>query len=199
VTAIKPMTIIKDSVVEDQFDSTNMERLRQGDIDVFEELFRVHFSPLLQFAFEYVNDVADAENIVQEVLYNVWKNRRYVNPQLNIKTYLFTAVKNQSLKYLKHQKVHHNFVVKQVSLHTDDDSPEKLLLYKELETAVQTVIDNLPDKCRMIFCMNRFDRLTYKEIATIQGISIKTVEKYMTRAFKILRRQLSHLIISIPF
>ena len=72
-------------------------------------------------------------------------------------------------------------------------TPEDELRGKEVSVAFHRAIEALPEKCRLIFSMNRFDRLTYKEIAVIQSISVKTVETQMGRALKFLRHRLVHL------
>ena len=76
------------------------------------------------------------------------------------------------------------------------DSPETTYIGKELDEAYKTTIFELPEKCRIIFCMSRFDDLSYKEIAKIQGISIKTVETQIGRALVFLRKKLSSFLSS---
>lgn len=168
-----------------------IEKIKQNDIDAFEEVFKTYYKPLTRFALQYVNDQDEAENIVQEIMYRFWDKRENLDPQKNLKSYLYTAVKNQALSYLRHQKVKQHYSQNKISISIDLNTPDQIYQGKELESVIQKSIVKLPDKCRQIFCMNRFENLTYKEIASIQGVSVKAVEKQMTRAIKLLRKQLS--------
>lgn len=169
-------------------------KIIRGDPQAFEKLFNVYCQPMINFSLRYVYDVSAAENIVQDVFVKIWKNRRNLKPKANIKYYLFTAVKNESLKYKRLNKIKQQYVdsiwkEKQFTKSSDENSETK-----KLSLSINDAISKLPAKARIIFQMNRFDQLTYREIAKIQNISIKTVETHMSRALKFLRKQLSHLI-----
>ena len=171
-----------------------ISQIVDGNASAFEKLFHVYCQPLINFAFRFVYDRAIAENIVQDVFVKVWKKRKQLNPNANIKYYLYTAVKNESLKYQRHNDVKQQYVKsidqnEQLANPHEEDSNSK-----ELGISINDAISQLPEKARIIFQMNRFDQLTYKEIAKIQKISVKTVETHMSRALKFLRKQLSHLI-----
>ncbi len=173
-------------------------KIRDGDIKAFERLYRFHCQTLIRFACQYVHDVSEAENIVQDVFLSLWENRSRIDPSRKLKTYIYTAVRNKALKALarkqtqkKHQdgQKHEQIPVKQ---------PDTLLEEEELKRDLNLAIDALPNRCREIFLMNRHDKLTYREIAGILDISIKTVETHMGRALKFLRRRLLHLkVVSI--
>ena len=175
-----------------QLTPDEIEKLRKDNIKVFEKLFKLFYEPLIQYAYNYLNNVETAENIVQEVFYKIWKNRKRLDPQKNIASYLYKITKNQSFKFLKHKNIQYNYA----NVHVLDDfdienkTPVDIIQYKELETAVNKAISSLPEKCYTVYSMNRFNNLSYKAIAEIQGVTIKAIEKQMTRALKILRRQL---------
>jgi RNA polymerase sigma-70 factor (ECF subfamily) len=181
---------------EIEFNSEDIGELRNDNIEAFGRLYKTYYEQLVQFAYNYFYDLASAESIVHDVFVNVWKNRKNINPQKNIKSYLYTATKNQSLKQLRHHKVQAEYIKNTIFIEIDNESPDNLVRYKELETAVNKAIRNLPPKCYTIYTMNRFNNLSYKEIANILGISVKAVEKQMTRAFKILKKQL-HIFLSL--
>ena len=84
-----------------------VESVREGDGAAFENLFRMYCQPLINFARRYVGETAAAENLVQDIFLKIWENRTQLNPALNIKSYLYTAVKNQALKHLRHINVQH--------------------------------------------------------------------------------------------
>lgn len=167
------------------------------DADVFKALFHAHCQSLVYFAYSFVKDKHIAEDIVQEVFVNVWTNRNRLDFTENMKTYLYTAVRNLSLKHLRHSDVKRRGT-EQIQIRLSGvATPDEILDYKEIETAVEQTIRELPEKCRQIFSMNRFDGLTYAEIAEIQNISVKTVETQMSRALRFLRKRLAHFLTSI--
>ena len=125
--------------------------------------------------------------------FNVWKNRLNLDPNSNIKSYLFTAVRNHSIDKIRKNNIKKEYAAKHIFLETEEQTAEDIVNTKEFETAINDLIQKLPEKSRIIFCMNRFDRLTYSEIAQVQGISVKTVETHMLRSLKFLRSKLSRL------
>jgi RNA polymerase sigma-70 factor (ECF subfamily) len=177
------------------FDHSELKKLKEGDLSVFEKLFRHYYHTLVIFAGHYVNETQVAQDVVQDVFLHIWLHRDRIDPHRNIKTYLFTAVKNRSLKQLRHKRVKERYLVTQVVLDLDPVTPEDTTHQQEFSVAIEKAIQALPEKCRTIFCMNRFDHLKYAEIAEIEGISIKTVETHMGRALRFLRDQLKHFLL----
>lgn len=184
-------TIYSDSFQSDTELST---KLINGDADAFAALFRKYYELLYQFAGRFVKDPQTSESIVQDVFVKIWENKSKLELKSNIKSYLYAAVKNQSLNYLRREQ----FVV-----HTLDDvesepgnnrEPGKELDRKEIIEAVHKAIEKLPFQRRQIFIMKKFENLTYEEIADIQNISINTVKTQMKRALQSLRQNLSYLL-----
>jgi len=134
-----------------------------------------------------------AENIVQDVFVKLWEKREEWHVQSNVKSYLYTAVKNHSLNYIKREK---SIVsVEEVSVNQMDEipSPEESLIENEIVQAVQVAIEKLPQQCRHVYQMKRYDGLTYSEIAEILNVSINTVKTHMKRALKSLHKNLAYL------
>lgn len=177
------------------FDYSELKKLKEGDLAVFEKLFRHFYQPLVGFAGHYVNESQVAQDVVQDVFLHVWLHRDRIDPERNIKTYLFTAVKNRSLKHLRHLRVKDRYYVSQAALDLDPVTPEETMHQQEFAAEIEKAVQALPEKCRTVFCMNRFDHLKYAEIAEIEGISIKTVETHMGRALRFLRDQLKHVLL----
>jgi len=169
-------------------------RIKNGDATAFKVLFFTYCKPLIHFAHRFTHDVHLAEDLVQEVFLKIWSNRKGLNPQLNIKSYLYTAVKNQALKQIRHQQLKHKVEEKLQHATLQTPTPEEIFNSNEIESTVMEAIEELPERCRLIFSMNRFDRLTYSEIAEILELSIKTIETQMGRALRHLRKRLSHLL-----
>lgn len=171
-----------------------VSRIRSGDEVAFQKLFMRYCQPLINFARRYVQDTPTAENLVQDVFLKIWANRARLNPALSIKTYLYTAVKNQALRQLRHSDVEHRSIENLMALTAPAKTPEDEWDEKEIAESVHQAIAELPEKCRIIFSMNRFDNLTYAEIAKVLNLSIKTVETQMGRALKFLRKRLIQFI-----
>ncbi len=171
-----------------------VEQMRNGDAAAFEKLFNLYCQPLINFARRYVRDTPVAENVVQDVFLKIWTNRSRLDPALSIKTYLYTAVRNQALKHLRHENVERRGAEDLKPFTPAARTPEDEWNEREIAESIHHAIDELPEKCRIIFSMNRFDNLTYAEIAGIQNISIKTVETQMGRSLKFLRKRLNHFL-----
>ncbi|MCW8813909.1 MAG: RNA polymerase sigma-70 factor [Chlorobium sp.] len=174
-----------------------VEKIITGNHNAFEILFKTYSQKLIYFSRRYVRDKQIAENIIQDVFLTIWQNKKNLNPTKNIQSYLFTAVKNESLKQLRHLNVENQQRENVSGLSIVELNPDETIDQKELREELNKAINDLPDKCREIFAMSRFDQLKYSEIADILGISVKTVETQMGRALKKLREQLAHLILII--
>lgn len=176
-----------------------VEKIIAGNHTAFEILFKTYSQRLIYFSRRYVLDKQIAENIVQDVFLRIWQNKGNLDPAKNIQSYLFTAVKNESLKQLRHLSVEKQQQENVSRLSVVELNPDEAIDKNELRGELNKALNNLPLKCREIFTMSRFDQLKYSEIADILGISIKTVETQMGRALKKLREQLAHLISIILF
>ncbi len=133
-----------------------------------------------------------AEEVVQEVFSQLWSKSDNIQVRTNIKSYLYGAVRNGCLNNLKHQKViyaHQEHAKHDQNYHTDN-----FLELNELQDKIDHGLSQLPDKCREIFEMSRFEDKKYKEIAEELNLSIKTVETQMGRALKVMRKELSNYI-----
>lgn len=163
----------------------------------FEQLFRQYYKELVLFAQSYLKSAAEAEEVVQDVFVGRWENRDTLTIHHSERAFLYTAVRNQCLNHLKHNKVRDRHAVF-VAEHSDiQNAPTD---EKELSALIAVAIANLPPKCREIFELSRFDGLKYKEIAEQLGISEKTVENQMGKALKMMRDQLSDFMtLALPW
>ncbi|WP_010664114.1 RNA polymerase sigma-70 factor [Marinilabilia salmonicolor] len=156
--------------------------IARGDEHVFEELFRSWYGRLTLFAYKYLADRQEAENIVQMVFIKYWEKRKELNIE-SLNSYLMTAVRNSCLNELK-RRPHFYSVDEQYNL---SDEQEEKAADDELMDDVLKAVEEMPPRRREIFKMSRFDGFKYKEIATQLGISQKTVEVQMGKALKTLR------------
>jgi RNA polymerase sigma-70 factor (ECF subfamily) len=157
----------------------------------FEKLFREYFSPLMAFARKILGDEDDAREVVHQVFIKLWERRSEIDMSTSLKSYLFTAVNNRSLNMIRDRK---KFSSEEVPEQSGEWDVSAELESMELEDRIRASISTLPERCREIFELNRFDGLSYGEIARELDISVKTVENQMTKALKILREQLSRYL-----
>jgi RNA polymerase sigma-70 factor, ECF subfamily len=176
------MKVDKNSTDEELF-----LRVKKSDAKALRVLFESYFSPLCRFAWKFVNDEYLAEEIVSDVFVHVWMKREEINITGTVKPYLYTAVKNQSLNTIKKK------TLRLEDMETVAQNPpvsvwhaEQLVTAAELEHDIDKLLRRLPPQRQIIFRMNRFDGLSYKEIAEILSISIHTVQNQMVAAIKFL-------------
>ena len=172
-------------------DAGIIRSLKDRDEDVFGQLFKTYFKQLRNYAFTFVQEQALAEDIVQTVFYKLWDRIAVLNFTDSIAAYLYRAVYNESLNAIKHSKVkrvYHSWLNRHMKDQTD--SAQKKLQLKELERQLHDAINSLPQQCRTIFQLSRFEQLRYRDISLQLGISVKTVENQMGKALKILRARL---------
>jgi len=153
----------------------------------FEQLFREYFTPLISFAKKILVDEDDAREVVHMVFINLWEKREEIDLSRSLKSYLFTSVHNRSLNVIRDRKKFSSEEVPDIAGEWDVSAQIESM---ELEEKIREAIDALPEKCRQIFELNRFDGLKYSEIAEQLEISVKTVENQMSKALKILREKL---------
>lgn len=179
-------------------ESNIIHEISAGSEKAFEHLFRKHYSSLCGYAAKYVWDLDQAEEIVQDLFYNLWNKKNNLSIDLSIEAYLFRAVRNACLNYLKHQKVRqqHADSVKRNPL-SDSTAGEDPLETLELQNKIDEVVDALPPERKKIFQMSRYEGLKYKEIADQLGLSIKTVEAQMGKALKMLRENLADFLVML--
>ena len=168
-----------------------LARIARGDRGAFEQLFREHYAALVRFGEGLLRSRELAEDTVQEVLLNLWRQREVVRVDDSVRAYLYRAVRNRALNQIRNERVRREAVPQLVleSL-SEGEAGDAGVLETELETAVRTAIAELPPRCREVFELSRVRGLRYSEIAETLGISIKTVETQMGRALRSLRGRL---------
>ena len=172
--------------------------LAQRDEAAFEQMFKTHFKRLHAYAFTILRDEIQAEEMVQQVFFKLWERNENLSLTGSVSSYLYRAVHNESLNYIKHQKVRSNHQLNVAyNMKNEVEHPAKKIMAGELEKKIHTALNELPEQCRTIFQMSRFDELKYREIADKLGISVKTVESQMSKALRLLRVKLVDFLIFI--
>jgi len=188
---------LKEAIIFDSryiVDSMNTEQpgitLGESTVSIYEHAFKTHFKGLHSYAYTIVKDDVMAEEMVQNVFYKLWKNKETIQINQSVAAYLYRSVYHESLNYIKHLKVksaYQSYAVR--TMDNINNASEKLKL-RELEVKLDQALKELPEQCRTIFQMSRFEELKYMEIAGKLGISVKTVENQMGKALRLLRTKL---------
>jgi RNA polymerase sigma-70 factor (ECF subfamily) len=172
-------------------DTEIIRRIRQGDKTEFESLFRSSYVSLVRYAKSIIRDHDAAEEIVQDLFFRLWQDRERINIESSLNGYLFRAVHNKCLHYINHMRIVGKHAEETIAGQTPRvEDPVDIIRYKELQEKINMILERLPGRCSMIFCMNRFEGLKYNEIAEKLSLSVKTVEANMGRALKEFRKAL---------
>jgi len=173
-------------------------QIRDGNEEAFRQLFTIYFPRLNDFARKVTKDDEISQDIVQEVFVKVWEKRLDIT-NLNPEAFLFRLVRNRCIDYIKHLKIINNRLQevriesKYEELYRIDfiGNEPYVLIEEELRDKINAVIRNLPERCREVFILSRMNGLKNREIADQLNISIKNVERHLSKAFQALRKNFS--------
>jgi RNA polymerase sigma-70 factor (ECF subfamily) len=171
-------------------DGELLARLRRGDEGAFDAVFRAYYGALVGLAEGMLRHRAVAEEVVQDVMLELWRRRETLAVEESLRAYLFQATRNRALNHLRHRKVEHRGEPHARGESVTPAAADALLAEEEIDVAVRRAVAGLPDRCREVFELSRVHGLTYAEIARTLGISVKTVEAQMGKALKVLREKL---------
>jgi len=166
-----------------------LAQIRAGDPLAFERAFRAYHASLCQFAYRYVRSREVAEELVHDVFAKLWESRRRLDVRDSLKSYLYSAVRNHAISHLRHALVERHWREGEVQgeAHHDLNDADRLLESEELVGAVQRVLESLPERCRLALTLRWQRQMSYAEVAEAMGISVKTVEIYVSRGLAALR------------
>ena len=170
--------------------------------ELFDDLFRQYSKPLFYYAAKFVEDEV-ARDLVQDVFVKLWDNQD-LTIKLSLNALLFTMVRNNCLQHLEKQKVRNKYlestklVIQEEELRFYIDERTSLI-EQELENKLNEVLDSLPDRCRQIFVMSRYENKKNREIADELEISVKAVEKQITKALATIRTEMKDYLPLLMF
>lgn len=167
-----------------------VQALQNGDEKAVESLFKSLYQRLCNYANTILNDIDESEEVVQQVFVQLWEKRETMEITTSVQSYLFRAVRNTSLNKIKHAKVRQIYAEEVTAMAQQSEPATVTTFHNELQNQIHVAIESLPEQCRLVFKLSRFEELKYAEIAEQLGISIKTVENHMGKALKLMREQL---------
>ncbi len=171
-----------------------IDKMKRGDRESFNQIFRRYYSPLTRFCVRFVGDSDQAAEIVQELFVKLWSSREKLTFNSSFESYMLRSVRNASITYINKERIHADVNERLYTDDSDANDPSETLQSNNLEASYQKVLANMPEKRREVFLASRFDGLKYAEIADKFGLSQKTVEAHMSAAIKQLREGLKEYL-----
>lgn len=172
-------------------DKNLLEQMQADNQSAFDHLFRLYYAPLCRYAATLTDgDMDEAEDIVQQAFVRFWEQRHTLDITWSVRAYLYKTVYNRCLNRLRDARTRNRYKTyhaQQMEYQQSQDTTPEPDLVERLQNALAT----LPEQCRRVFELSRFEELKYREIADQMGISIKTVETQMGKALRILRVQMA--------
>jgi len=165
------------------------EKVKSGDQKSFDLLFQKYYNSLCNYAYLYLKENAQTEELVADVYLKIWNNRQSIEIRTNLKSYFLRSTHNEVISYLRKSRLQtvsleHNSDLGEVF----EETPETLLINKETCNTFGSMINELPKQAGLVFRLHKVDGLSYKQIAEVLELSIKTVDNHMGRALKIIRK-----------
>ncbi len=177
----------------DWTDDKLLDLIRQeDDRAAFAELYDRYWEKLVNVSFQRLKSRELAKELVQDLFVTLFVRRRELRPQSSLEAYLMTAVRNQVFRKFHLQASNNIGQAKLISVKQDmPELPDELLEAKELRVKIYQATELLPDKCREVFILSRFEQLSHKDIAEQLNISVSTVKKHITKALSIIRHEIN--------
>ncbi len=174
------------------------KKIWNDDEIAFKVVYNKYFSNLYYFILEFIPLSDIAENIVQDTFFTLWNKRHELRDDTNLSAYLFTVAKNNCLYRLRDQKYRQRLfsatslddIEMDMNIEALDTLDSSSFVFEEIEQIIEQALDELPPQCRKVFMLSRFEEKKNKEIAEELNISVKVVEKHITKGLKIFRTAL---------
>ncbi len=181
-----------------------MSEAQNIEIEDIEQLFKLHYTTMCKTVYRMVKDEAIAEDIVQDVFFNFWKKREQLNITTSLAAYLKRSATNAGIDYLRKKRPtsDNSFDIDEPiyqHLAVDSNQSDDTIRTEELSNHIESALELLPPRCKEVFILNRFEEMSYQEVADTLGISIKTVENQIGKALKIMRIALKDYLPLLSF
>ena len=163
------------------------EAIKHGDAQAFHTLYHRYYQRLFTFVWYRCHSVEASRDLLQEAFARVWNSRESLKPEKSIKAYLYRIANNLMINKSNKQTVERAYLTSKIG----EERVATISDNFDLKEKIQEAIDSLPDKARTVFLLHRYEHFTYQEIADALSVSVKTVEKRMSQALKIMREKLA--------
>ena len=178
--------------MQTSIDQQLIQELKAGSRHAFKKVFDAHYRSLVITAYQILKDEQVSKDAVQEVFVELWKKRARLHNGIVLLPYLKRSVMNRAINVLKSRKHHISSGSAPLEYLKDNNrQPDESLQDEEFKSVVLRAIDQLPDRCRAIFMLCRMEGLSHKEIAQRLDISTKTIENQITKALKLIRKEIA--------
>lgn len=175
-------------------------------MNIFSRFFQENQEKFLAFAYSYLRDKEEAEDVLMESMIALWENRDHWEQDSNLHALLLTIIKNKSLNILEHKQIRmraeedinsHNQRELDLRISTLEACEPDRIFKSEIQHILHKALENMPAQSRTIFMLSRYQNIPNRKIAEQLNISLKTVEAHMTKALRILRLELKDYLASI--
>ncbi|MBW1655253.1 RNA polymerase sigma-70 factor [Flavobacterium quisquiliarum] len=165
-----------------------LNRLKNSDESALTELYTNFWQPLFMASYNVLKDKELSEDVIQDVFMNIWHNREKLEIHTSLKSYLYACARYQVFNQIKKNKDKIRVALfEDLNTRFQNTTPETQLMHDELVQHINMVVNNLPEKCQLVYKLSREEQLSHKEIAERLGISAKTVENHVTKALHAIR------------
>ncbi|GGJ93168.1 RNA polymerase sigma-70 factor [Parabacteroides faecis] len=172
-----------------------MSALRQDSKEAFSLLFQTYYTDLVLFCGNFVKDKDSCEDIVQSIFLKLWNDRKNIQIEISLKSYLLKAVRNSCLDEFRHIEIVRQYETEYGSSVLDNYDTENYILYSDLYAHLSRALEKIPDLYKEAFVLNRFEGLKYREIAEKLNVSERTVEVRVSKTLDLLRKQLKDFFV----
>lgn len=172
-----------------------MSALRQDSKEAFSLLFQTYYTDLVLFCGNFVKDKDSCEDIVQSIFLKLWNDRKNIQIEISLRSYLLKAVRNSCLDEFRHIEIVRQYETEYGSSVLDNYDTENYILYSDLYAHLSRALEKIPDLYKEAFVLNRFEGLKYREIAEKLNVSERTVEVRVSKTLDLLRKQLKDFFV----
>lgn len=171
--------------------------LKEGREEGIDLLFRHYYKDLVLKINQLLADIHASEDLAQEIFLEIWNKRQSIDIVQSFRAYIMRAGTNRAINYLKAKKLSFSEIDldrddQQMDAQDEDELAQKEIYFENLRDSIAS----LPEKCRVVFSLSRYEKMTYSEIAAQLNISIKTVENHISKALRILKENAKYLKVS---
>lgn len=163
-----------------------MDRMRSGDTAAFKLIYNKYWNQLYYSAYNILKDQQICEDVIQEIFINLWNKRELIEIKISLKAYLFASTRYEVYRQIRYGSVHEELfenVYERMETHSEYGNIE----HRELLSQINSIVDKLSSKCKVVYKLSREEQLTHKQIASQLDISTKTVENHLNKALRQLR------------